>query len=273
MPFTFSAKMTRGQPYFPDPAERPETTGRGFVVAQGEFITYITRPEYRREISERKPSYIWDRLIRVYTDNILAGTSVEIAGELPDPKRAEPALRIMALENRNARRVFGSAFAEAIQQAEREKSMRFARVVLPANDVADPGVCYVFLVLAYPSDIELADGYAQYRRTRASILKSYCYVVLYENRQFERIVGVAIDASSRVTGREGGSEDLIALEVTEWTPQLEHEVEERRRHFDILSPDKVRAGRCVDNENQRRPNSDLSCQRRRALERMARKRN
>jgi len=85
-------------------------------------------------------------------------------------------------------------------------------------------------------------------------------------------VGVAIDASSRVTGRKGGSEDLIAVEVAEWTPELEQEVQERRRHFDVLSPRNVRAGRYVDPEKLRRPNSGLSRQQRRALERMARKR-
>ncbi len=241
-------------------------------MAQGEFSAYIARPEYRREKAERKPSYIWDRLIRVFTDNIIAGTSVEIAGELPDPKKAEPALRIMALENRIMRRGLGSIFADVLQQAEREASPRFVRVVLPNHGGANSEVCYVFLVLAYPADIELADGYAQYRRARFSMLEAYCYVVLLENRQFKRIVGIAVDASSRVTGREGGSEELVAVEVTEWTPELEQEVQECRRHFDILIPSNVRAGRYVGPENLPRLNSGLSRQQRRALERMARKR-
>ncbi len=267
--FYLQCKDETGRPHFPDPSE---TRTDGFVLAPGLFREWFASREYHRVKAERKPSYIWDRLIRVFADNIIAGTSVEIAGELPNPKRAEPALRIMALENRIMRQALGSMFADVLQQAEREAKDRFVRVVLPTHGGTDPEVCYVFLVLAYPKDFELADGYAQYRRTRVSILETYCYVALHENRQFKRVVGVAIDASSRVTGRQGGSEDLIAVEVAEWTPELEREVQERRRHFDVLSPPNVRAGRYVDPEKLRRLNSGLSRQQRRALERMYRKR-
>src|SRR5271166_2290196 len=127
--FYLQCKDEKGQPHFPDPADRQETAGSGFVLAPGQFSAYIAGLEYSREKAERQPSYIWDRLIRVFTDHIIAGTSVEIAGELPDPKRAEPALRIMALENRIMRQALGSTFADVLQGAEREASARFARVV------------------------------------------------------------------------------------------------------------------------------------------------
>ena len=37
--------------------------------------------------------------------------------------------------------------------------------------------------------------------------------VLNEHRQLNRAVGIGIDASSKVTGRQGGSEDLVALQI------------------------------------------------------------
>ena len=227
--------------HFPDPAGTPETRGFGIVVSPGEFNAYVAGAQYRRERAEREPSYFWDRLIRAFTDNIITGTSVEIAGELPDAKRAEPALRIMAREDRAMRGALGSTFADVLRQAEREAQPRFARVVLPTSGGADPEVGYVFLVFAYPTDVELADGYSQYRRTRVAMLETYCYVALYENRQFKRMVGVATDASSRMTGRKGGSEDLIAIEIEEWTPELEQQIQERRQWFDVLNPKNRRA--------------------------------
>lgn len=208
----------------------------------------------------------------MFTDPIIAGTSAEIAGESLDAKRAEPALRLMALDSRIMRRALGSAFADVLRQSEREAAARFVRIVLPTSGGHDSQVCYVFLVLAYPQDIEVTDGYAHYRRMRVSMLESYCYAVLHENRQFTRIVGIAIDASSRVTGREGGSEDLIAVEIAEWTPDLERGAQERRRHFDILSPDKVRKARHIGPGNLHPLNAGLSRQQRRALDRKARKR-
>ena len=143
------------------------------------------------------------------------------------------------------RRALGSTFVDVLRQAEREAQPRFARVVLPNSGGTDPEVGYVFLVLAYPTDVELAGGYAQYRRTRVAMLETYCYVALYENRQFKRMVGIAIDAPSRVTGRKGRSEDLVAIQIEEWTPELEQQVQDQRQQFDVLNSKTRRAGRYI----------------------------
>ncbi len=42
--------------------------------------------------------------------------------------------------------------------------------------------------------------------------------MLRENRSLKHAVGIGIDASSKVTGRKGGSEAFYALEVDAWTP-------------------------------------------------------
>ena len=96
----------------------------------------------------------------------------------------------------------------------------------------------MFLILAYPK-LKLKDGYDQYRKVRTHILHAYCLVTLSENRQLKRVVGIALDASSKVSGREGGSEDLLALEVPEWTPSLEAQVREARQEFDIMDSDRL----------------------------------
>jgi hypothetical protein len=42
-----------GLPYFPDPSQRPETTGFNVIISQGEFNGYVSRPEYRRKKAEQ----------------------------------------------------------------------------------------------------------------------------------------------------------------------------------------------------------------------------
>jgi hypothetical protein len=143
-------------------------------------------------------------LLNLFTDNVLAGTSVSPGGATIDPARAEMALRSMALEKRIYRRMLGQSVADAMKIAEREKHPRFCRVILPGADSADVRVAYVFLILAFPNDVELAEGYEQYRNARLNMLRAYCLHTYSQNRQLKRVVGIAVDASPRVTGRQGG---------------------------------------------------------------------
>jgi hypothetical protein len=53
-----------------------------------------------------------------------------------------------------------------------------------------------------------------------AMLQGYCLNMLQENRALKRAIGIGIDTSSKVTGRQGGSEDFYALEVAAWTPEL-----------------------------------------------------
>jgi hypothetical protein len=185
-------------------------------------------------------------------------------GELPTAALAEPGLRVMAREDRTIRRALGSAFASALSEAERQKQDRFARVILPNRAFGDPeAVAYVFLILAYPTGIQLKKGYQQYRNTRVAMLLTYCQAVLYEHRTLKRAIGIALDASSRVTGRQGGSEDLVMFEVSEWTPDLEREVEERRSRYDVLVPERIRVGRYSMQEYPELPEQLPSRQQRR----------
>lgn len=71
------------------------------------------------------------------------------------------------------------------------------------------------------------------------MLHAYCLSTMSEHRELKRVVGIALDASPKVTGRKGGSEDMLALEVHEWTPELEAQVKDLREKFDILDPTRV----------------------------------
>lgn len=109
------------------------------------------------------------------------------------------------------------------------------------------------------------------------MLHAYCLSALSENRQVKRAVGIAIDASPRVTGRKVGSEDLLALDVEKWTPGLEEELREARKEFDIMRPDRVRREAVSFDEYPTPPDPShppgLNRQQRRAMERVRRKAN
>jgi hypothetical protein len=228
----------QGEHIFPEPAVFGGPDDK-IVLAQGSYNAFIESAPYRAKKSANGASYIWDRLIGAFTKNILAGTSVEILGEAPSAKLAEPALRIMARENRTIRRALGIAFYQALEASERQGQDRFARVIMPSPGMADPECGYVFLILAYHKTLDLPGGYEQYRVTRAQMMQAYCMSVLYDQRHLKRMAGIALDASSRVTGRQGGSEDLVACEITEWTPDLESSVRDQRAHYDVLNVERL----------------------------------
>jgi hypothetical protein len=186
---------------------------------------------------------VWDRLINIFTENVLAGTSVAILGEKPSVPLSERGLRFMAMENRFARRLLGAAVEDALRTAREMRQDRFTRVIMPSAVSANPKVAYVFMVLAYPTELEerggLEGGYQQYRQARASMLEAYCMGVLFKNRQLDTAVGIALDAHSSQTGRQGGSEDLMAIRVDEWTPALESEAMKRREAYNVLQEDRL----------------------------------
>jgi hypothetical protein len=218
---------------------------KGFVTTtiQGEWASYLFCPGYLEKTLADDASLFWDRLIKSFSDNIVGGTSVAMFGEEPNAADAERALRFMALESRFARRVLGEGVKGAMQNALKIKTDSFARVMLPSNASADPTLAYVILILAYPSDLDkeggLPGGYEQYRKARIQMLHSYCLTTLHRRPELKTAVGIAIDAHSSQTGRKGGSEDLMALQVSEWTPELLQRIAEAKEHLDIFNEERL----------------------------------
>lgn len=209
--------------------------------APGGYRDLMNHPQYQAKRQADRDSRAWDELILLFSRHLMAGTSVTVAGQVPQIGLAERALRAMAAENRTSRRALGYAFTDALRQSERANQDRFARVVMPFDGSADPECGYVFLVVAFRADWMTTQGYDFYRDGRVGFLRAYCQVALYQNRHLKRMVGIALDASRRMTGRRGGSEDLMMIEVLEWTPELERETEELQQKAEILMPERVRA--------------------------------
>lgn len=232
-------------PKSPSPHNSPYDT---LNFAPGGYRALQNHPQYQAKRQADRDSRVWDQLILAFSGHLLAGTSATVAGLAPQIDLAERALRAMAAENRTSRRALGFAFSDTLRQAERAGTDRFARVVMPFEGSADPQCGYVFLVVAFRGSWLTKKGYDYYREGRAAFLKAYCQVVLYQNRNLKRMVGIALDASSRVTGRKGGSEDLLMIEIPEWSAELEQETLELQRNGEILLPERLRAAKVSTDE-------------------------
>ncbi len=71
------------------------------------------KPELALKREADKASYIWDRLIGVFSDDIL-GDNLELTSS---PTDAEKAVRIMAREDRFDRRILGEAFKDFLDES------------------------------------------------------------------------------------------------------------------------------------------------------------
>jgi hypothetical protein len=101
-------------------------------------------------------------------------------------------------------------------------------------------------------------------------LIGHCMHTLSENQNLKRAVGIAVDASSTVSGRKGGSEDVLALEVETWTEELKEELRGLVEQFDIMNPERVKRGTASTQEFPQPPPhsapSGLNRKQRRAFE-------
>lgn len=210
------------------------------IFSPGLYEAAKNAPGYRARIHANAVSYGWDKLILEFSKNLLAGTSVAIAGMQPTVRGAERALRQMALEDRVSRRGLSEAVRDAFRAAEEFDQDRFARVIPPVEGSHDPDCGYLILILAYRGETFKGKSYADYRELRAAFLKAYCQVALYRVNKMKRIVGLAFDARKTMTGRAGRSEDLMMMEILEWTPELEKETLELSENAEILRDERIR---------------------------------
>ncbi len=271
--YVLADKLNKKHSFVPE-SDEPCELSEPVIIPENIFFHLAQQPAYIAKKKADEISYVWDRLIEQFSNNIIAGTSVSLFGETPNATEAEQAIRSMALESRVSRRLLGSALIEAMERARKQAKDRYARVIFPGPNSADRTIAYVFLILAYQK-IPLQDGYDQYRKVRVNILHAYCMWALYTNRNVSRAVGVGIDASSELTGLKGGSEDLVAVDIYEWTSELEIQARELAEEFDFMRHERVVNGyyKTFDYPLPLQPLADvgISRQQRRDRERAERK--
>ncbi|MCX5727110.1 MAG: NERD domain-containing protein [Candidatus Saganbacteria bacterium] len=176
--------------------ERCFPTGQDILMVEdGIWDNFIKRPEYVAKKEADRDSYTWDRLVDYISEEMLNGR-MEIGSDLNEN---ELCIRVMARENRFARRGLGKSFKQFLDQARDNKiGSRFTK--------SPSGLGYVFLVKPH--------GYS--RDARRAELSNRCFVARGLNPDCTTVVGIATEKPQR---GKGFSIDVAHLYIPEWTPE------------------------------------------------------
>lgn len=251
--------------------------GTKYAIEGGHYNRFKAREEYSEKKKADRISKVWDSLIGKFTKTVLEGTAIAPPDMDISTKRVERALRIMAAEDRTRRRLLSEAFIDASDLAKKRPKDRFSRGIFPLNEAPDPFCAYVFVFLPFPQDVDLKRGYEQYREVRNNILATYAYAILRRQKQLKRAIGIAMEGPGGASVEHGSSEDLVMIEVDEWTEELTQEIIDREELHDVMRENRVKYSNISTQEYpeiQSRapdPNPKMSRQQQRAADRRARK--
>jgi hypothetical protein len=229
---------TQGDHDFTKPDGSPWDNTEQVIYGSGIYAELTTHPQYLAKKTADEVSYAWDRLITLFTDNMLAGTSLVPKGQTNDLAAQEVAVRHMALLSRFLRRIYGAFVLEALEEG--QKADKFMRFFQPGPNHPAKDVGFFVVTVKIPT-FELDGGYQQYRAVRQHILEAYALVLLHKNPQLKGLVGVGTEPKPKKEENLGSSEDLIYVEQPVWTDELLSRLEETKQKFGIDQPANTRA--------------------------------
>jgi hypothetical protein len=191
-----------------------DTTGEQIVIDADRYRRWTNDPRYHAKKEADQVSYLWDRLINVFTAHMLAGTSITIDGFEFEFRKNELGVRHMALVSRYLRRSHSEAIDGALQIGmERD---RFFRLMMAAPESKESDTAFFVLTFKYKDWMDKDGGYEAYRRVRANFSIVYAKGVLERYSHLKRIIGIALEPPNQ--GR-GSSEDLIYAEQADWSEE------------------------------------------------------
>src|SRR5216684_6069735 len=185
------------------------TVDQPIFIEPDSWQKLTNRPEYKAKQVEDRPSHIWDNLVEIVGRDVVAG-NLEFPPALTD---SEKALRVMARENRFARRMLGKAFSDFLRYAaDKRLDSRMMK--------SRPGVGYVFLV----SDNDAAVD----RKYRNAALGLRCLVARNDMPDCSTIIGIGTE---RPSATPGFSFDIVYMHLPKWSPADVKRSEELRAEF------------------------------------------
>jgi uncharacterized protein YecA (UPF0149 family) len=196
----------------------------GIFIDEGLWERFRSHPDRLAQIEADSISYAWDALIDEFAKNILDGT--QHFATSASISEQEVGLRFMASENRTRRRALSNSLMTVLERADKE--WRATRIIPPWSS-GEP--YYVLLSLQRPED----KSEEEYREVRRGLLESYCMVVRSQYPDAEAVVGIA----SEPLKSHGRSEDLLYLDGTHWTDELQSEALRLKDELDILRDPKM----------------------------------
>jgi len=190
-------------------------------------------PQYIAKKKADKISYIWDELIEHFVRN----HDKNYEGQDPSLNfsQLEYGLRFMAAEDRLRRRQLGEALFEMLKTCPKERQL--ARLVYSNMK---PEIIYLFLIVPKPEDI----SYDEYRNFRRSLLSANCTVSKLKRPEAHYIIGITTEPS----GSYGASEDLLFMDVRDWTDDMQKAAEETQAEFSILLDKNIKTFQGITDE-------------------------
>ena len=177
--------------------ERPDM----LIVHADLWSGFMESEDFKNMKTEFKKSYIWDRLVDQFADDLLSGGMFDMhSKQITDN---ESALVTMALEPRRNRLIISEAFSEFLKRPELNSA---ARVVQGRK-----GHAFVFAV-----------GSSDDREFRARELALRCLVVRGRLPSTHTVVGIATDRPG--VSSPGYSSDIVYLHLPDWTGEDERGV-------------------------------------------------
>jgi hypothetical protein len=101
----------------------------------------------------------------------------------------------------------------------------------------------IYIFLQFP--FNLAGGapdYAEYRRRRSTMLYAYAMALKSDYREIPRVIGIGVEPP-RFNPATSISQDLLMVEIDEWTDLHQQEADDLRNTLGIMNPRTLRQGR------------------------------
>jgi hypothetical protein len=207
----------RGDHDFTSPNGGMWQSGETITIESTVYASLQSNPQYIAKQRADRISYLWDRLIEMFTGPLLDGTSLVLDGREFDLRKSELGVRAMALVSRLERRVHGQAIADAFEKGRR--APRFFRLILEQKKVPQNEVAFFILIMNFrPED---GIGYEEFRLLRSYFSGVYARAILQSRPVLRRVVGISMEAPGRGMG---GSEEMVYAEQQTWTDDDRQEV-------------------------------------------------
>ena len=196
------------------------------VVQEGLYDSIRSLPQYKRGKELDVSSYFIDRLIEYFGNH--ARDNTWHFSNADDFSSVTMGIREFASESRLGRRILADAIQEKVKSLKTDQ--KGVRLLLsPTN----PETMYVWLVTPIS---EYFESYQQYREFRASLLLAYCKSAKLLKRERSIVVGIATDPPSP----NGGSEDMIYIDTSEWSEDDYAEAQEMREKLGLFKEGNVK---------------------------------
>jgi hypothetical protein len=180
------------------------------ILTENFWTNFVASQGYKELIADRESSYMWDRLIEHFTDDLLTGGMFDLYSK--EITTDEEALVAMALQPRGYRSVLAEAFVDFLGAKESNETRLASRAAVGANETA-----FVFLT-----------GMHSDRESRSRELALRCHVVRGRALSVNTVVGIATDKPGVGSGH---SSDILYLNMPEWTENDEALAERIQREL------------------------------------------